>query len=101
NGVEWPRVMAARAELFVRHVPDRAHEAVGEAVEADLGIYGETHPGTRQMLALAAHLDWAPDPGAAAPPRRRSRIAWIGCPEPSGPRRLVVRPPPQVLIHEE
>ena len=57
NGVEWPRVMAARAELFVRHVPDRAREAVGEAVEANLGIYGETHPGTRQMLALAASLD--------------------------------------------
>ena len=57
NGVEWPRVMAARAELFVRHVPHRAREAVGEAVEANLGIYGETHPGTRQMLALAASLD--------------------------------------------
>src|SRR5690606_9290706 len=57
NGVEWPRVMSARAELFVRHVPERAREAVDEAVRANVDIYGEAHPGTRQVLALAASLD--------------------------------------------
>ena len=54
NGVEWPRVMAARAEMFARHRPQAADEAIAEAVRAHREIYGDAHPGTRRMLALAA-----------------------------------------------
>ncbi|HZW19404.1 MAG TPA: tetratricopeptide repeat-containing protein kinase family protein, partial [Luteimonas sp.] len=56
NGVEWPRVMAARAELFAQYLPERAREVTDEAVSAHLAIYGEGHPGTKQMLTLAASL---------------------------------------------
>ncbi|TLX23004.1 protein kinase domain-containing protein [Thermomonas fusca] len=56
NGVEWPRVMAARAELFARHLPEQATGPVDEAVQAHRQIYGLRHPGTRRMLELAARL---------------------------------------------
>jgi len=56
NGVEWPRVMAARADLFARHLPEQATGPVDEAVQAHLQIYGLQHPGTRRMLELAARL---------------------------------------------
>lgn len=56
NGVEWPRVMAARAELFAQHLPENAAAPVDEAVKAHLQIYGQQHPGTRRMLELAASL---------------------------------------------
>src|SRR5690606_16168216 len=56
NGVEWPRVMAARAELFARHRPAHAKAAVEDALRAHLEIYGESHPGTLRMHELAATL---------------------------------------------
>src|SRR5690606_15404599 len=48
NGVEWPRVMASRAELFARHRPEHAARAIDEAVQAHRAIYGDDHPGTRR-----------------------------------------------------
>ena len=56
NGVEWPRVMAARAELYARHRPAHAKAAVEDALRAHLEIYGESHPGTLRMHELAATL---------------------------------------------
>ncbi|TWI06101.1 serine/threonine-protein kinase [Luteimonas cucumeris] len=56
NGVEWPRVMAARAELFIAHLPARARAALADALDAHRRIYGDDHPGTKRMIALAATI---------------------------------------------
>jgi serine/threonine-protein kinase len=56
NGVEWPRVMAARAELFVQYLPARAPAALADALDAHRRIYGDDHPGTKRMIALAATI---------------------------------------------
>jgi serine/threonine-protein kinase len=56
NGVEWPRVMAARAELYVQYLPARAPAALADALDAHRRIYGDDHPGTQRMIALAATI---------------------------------------------
>ena len=56
DGVEWPRVMAARAELFLAHLPLRAPAALADALDAHRRIYGDDHPGTKRMVALAAAI---------------------------------------------
>ncbi len=56
-GMEWPRLLATRAQFLTIHDADNALEAVIEAEASLRNIFGADHPATKRMQALFVSLN--------------------------------------------